>query len=240
MSVRDIKEALPDWAAPPRPPASLSLDGQFARLERLDPERHAPDLFAAHATAQNDENWRYLPYGPFTTLADFRAWMTGACGGDDPFFLAIIRKDTGKAAGVASFLRIAPDAGSIEVGHLNFSPALQRSPAATEAMFLMMRWAFEAGYRRYEWKCDAANLRSRRAAERLGFSYEGVFRQATIVKQRNRDTAWFAAIDKEWPALKTAFETWLAPGNFAMDGSQQARLWDLTAPIRVTDDPARA
>jgi len=134
-------------------------------------------------------------------------------------------------------MRIKPGAGSIEVGHINLSQGLQKTRAATEAMYLLMAWAFEAGYRRYEWKCNAANLGSRRAAERLGFSYEGVFRQAGVVKGRNRDTAWFAAIDSEWPALKSAFETWLAPTNFDANGRQMQSLSDLTAPILVARDP---
>jgi RimJ/RimL family protein N-acetyltransferase len=157
---------------------------------------------------------------------------------DDPWFVALIDRATGRAAGVASYLRIDPAAGSIEVGHINLAPAIQRTRAATEAMYLMMRWAFEAGYRRYEWKCNALNLGSRRAAERYGLSFEGVFRQATVVKGRNRDTAWFAAIDGEWPALKAAFETWLAPANFDAGGRQLTPLSTLTRPILVTSDPA--
>ena len=140
--------------------------------------------------------------------------------------------------GVASFLRISPGAGTIEVGHINMSPALQRTPAATEAMYLMMQWAFEAGYRRYEWKCNAANIPSRRAAQRLGMSYEGVFRQAAIVKGRNRDTAWFAAIDSEWPALKEAFKAWLDSSNFDVNGRQNERLSDLTRLVRPNSDPS--
>jgi RimJ/RimL family protein N-acetyltransferase len=133
---------------------------------------------------------------------------------------------------------VNPQAGSIEVGHINYAPALQRTRAGTEAMYLMMRWAFEAGYRRYEWKCNALNLGSRRAAQRLGFSYEGVFRQAAVIKGRNRDTAWFAAIDSEWPALREAFEAWLSPSNFDADGQQKERLGDLTRLVRVASDPA--
>ena len=156
----------------------------------------------------------------------------------DPQFYAVFNKDSDAYEGVASFLRIDPSAGSIEVGHINFSPALQKTRAATEALYLMMAWAFDAGYRRFEWKCDALNLGSRRAAQRLGLSYEGVFRQATVVKGRNRDTAWFAAIDAEWPALKEAFSAWLSDRNFALDGAQIERLSDLTQLVRVADDPA--
>jgi RimJ/RimL family protein N-acetyltransferase len=156
----------------------------------------------------------------------------------DTVFYAIKNLRTGAYEGVASFLRISPEAGSIEVGHINMSPRLQRIPAATEAMYLMMQWAFEVGYRRYEWKCNAANIPSRRAAQRLGLSYEGVFLQAAIVKGRNRDTAWFASIDSEWPALKEAFKAWLDPSNFDANGRQNERLSDLTRLVRPNSDPA--
>ena len=145
---------------------------------------------------------------------------------------------TGQLGGVASYLRIAPNQGSIEVGNIALAHHFQKTTAATEAMYLMMKWAFEAGYRRYEWKCNALNIPSRRAAQRLGLSYEGVFRQALVVKGCNRDTAWFAAIDKDWPALKEAFEAWLAPQNFTSEGNQKERLGDLTALVRVASDPA--
>jgi RimJ/RimL family protein N-acetyltransferase len=164
-------------------------------------------------------------------------WIAEAENSEDPLFFTFAPEGE-EAAGFGSYLRITPAAGSIEVGYLSFSPRLQRSVAATEAMYLMMKWAFEAGYRRYEWKCDALNAASRRAAQRLGLSYEGVFRQATVVKGRNRDTAWFAAIDAEWPALEAAFQTWLAPENFDADGRQKTSLRDLTAPILVARDPA--
>jgi len=137
----------------------------------------------------------------------------------------------GQPVGVASYLRIAPASGTIEVGHIHYSPRLRRSPIATEAMYLLMERAFSLGYRRYEWKCDALNAPSRAAARRLGFSYEGVFRHATVYKGRNRDTAWFSAVDSEWPALQTAFQAWLAPGNFDDEGRQRIRLADLTRPI---------
>lgn len=223
------------WTPPPRPDGA-SLKGKYARLERLDPTDHAALLFRAYES--NDDVWDYMPYGPFSSSAQYHRWVKDMAGLDDPFFYAIQDLETGQWGGVASLLRINPDAGSIEVGHINFSPALQRTRAATEAMFLIMKWVFEAGYRRYEWKCDALNLRSRSAAERLGFSYEGVFRQATIVKRRNRDTAWFAAIDAEWPALKEAFSAWLAPANFDAAGQQKERLADMTQLVRVSSDPA--
>ena len=227
-------DPVPDWTPPPRPGPD-AMEGRWARLERLDPARHASEIHAANSEA--DAIWDYLPYGPFAEEAGWRAWAERMAPMEDPFFYAIRDLSTGRAAGVASFLRIMPEAGSIEVGHINLAPALQRTPAATEAMVLMMRWAFEAGYRRYEWKCDALNRPSRRAAERLGLSYEGVFRQATVVKGRNRDTAWFAAIDKEWPRLRAAFEAWLDPSNFDADGRQREALSALTAPVLVARDP---
>lgn len=151
--------------------------------------------------------------------------------GEDPLFYAIVENTTDKAVGVASYLGITPASGSIEVGHINYSPLLQNTPAATEAMYLMMKRAFGLGYRRYEWKCDALNAKSRAAAQRLGLSFEGVFRQARVYKDRNWDTAWYAAIDKEWPALEDAFLRWLDPANFDENYRQRIRLSDLTRPI---------
>ena len=220
---------------PPRTPDAPTLTGRFVRLERLV-TAHAADLHAANSGS--DAIWDYLPYGPFD-LPGQVAWVDSMAAKSDPYFYAIRDLRTGRSVGVASYLRINPAAGSIEVGHINYSPALQRTAAATEAMFLMMDWAFSAGYRRYEWKCNALNIPSRRAAERLGLSFEGVFRQATIVKGRNRDTAWYAAIDQEWPVLQAAYRHWLDPANFGPDGAQRERLTDLTAPILVTRDPAR-
>lgn len=223
------------WQAPPRPDGS-ALRGQYAELAPLSAETHAALLFRAYAG--EDHVWDYLPYGPFSSAAQYHRWVRDHAGQPDPFFYAVRNLQSGQWEGVASFLRIKPEAGSIEVGHINFSPALQQTPAATEAMFLMMQWSFEAGYRRYEWKCDALNKPSRRAAQRLGLSYEGVFRQAVVVKGRNRDTAWFAAIDGEWPALKEAFQAWLSPANFDDAGRQRERLGDLTGLVRVSSDPA--
>jgi len=207
------------------------MEGRYCRLEPLDPDRHAAALFAANAADADGRTWTYLPYGPFRELAEYYDWMKSYCLGDDPLFFAIIDRADGQPAGVASYLRISPASGSIEVGHIHYSPRLQRRPAATEAMYLLMKRAFELGYRRYEWKCDALNAPSRSAAMRLGLSFEGIFRQATVYKNRNRDTAWYAAIDSEWPALRAAFEKWLAPANFGSSGKQNARLSDLTHPI---------
>ena len=221
---------LPCWTPPPRPPRE-TITGSFCRLEILDPDRHAAALFAANTSGDEAKNWTYLPYGPFQSLTGYRVWMESICPGDDPLFFAIIDLADGQPAGIASYLRIAPESGSIEVGHIHYAPRLQRTPAGTEAMYLLMQQAFALGYRRYEWKCDALNAPSRAAAQRLGLSFEGLFRQATVYKGRNRDTAWYAAIDAEWPALCAAFQTWLAPDNFDDQGRQRIRLADLTRPI---------
>jgi RimJ/RimL family protein N-acetyltransferase len=220
------------WAPPPRPPLE-PMTGRTCRVEPLDTDRHGADLHAANLLDVDGRNWTYLPYGPFGTLDEYRVWLTSVAGKSDPQFHAIVDLATGAAVGVASYLRIDPGAGSIEVGHINYSPRLQRTVASTEAMYLMMRRAFELGYRRYEWKCNALNAPSRQAAQRLGFSYEGVFRQATVVKGRNRDTAWYAAIDREWPALDRAFRQWLDPANFDAQGGQRISLSGLTGPILV-------
>lgn len=222
---------LPDWTSPPAPVGAV-LTGRFAELVRLDPS-HADALHAEFSKADAGL-WTYMPYGPFQQGC-YRAWVAKMQHSTDPLLYTIIDRATGRPVGVASYLRIAPEAGTIEVGYLTFSPSLQRTPIATEAMFLMMQWAFEAGYRRYEWKCDALNIPSRRAAQRLGLSYEGIFRQATVYKQRNRDTAWFAAIDREWPALKAAFTDWL--DGLDAEGRQTRSLSELTAPILVARDP---
>ncbi len=225
-----IGEPVPDWQPPPSP-AAERVEGRYCDLEPLDPLRHAETLFHAISEDRDGRSWTYMPYGPFASLAAYRAWMENATAGDDPLFFAVVPHDRGLPTGVASYLRITPQSGSIEVGHIHYAPCLQGSIAATEAMFLMMQRAFALGYRRYEWKCDALNAPSRRAAQRLGFSFEGVFRQATVYKGRNRDTAWYAVIDREWPALHDAFTQWLDPVNFDANGRQRLRLRELTDPI---------
>jgi RimJ/RimL family protein N-acetyltransferase len=235
MDAKKFGEPLPGWTVPPRPTGAV-LEGQVVRLERMDPDQHAADLYRAYSG--HDGLWDYLPYGPFSSAAAYHRWAKDSACGQDPLFYVIRQTASGHCGGVASYLRIMPEAGSIEVGHINLAPELSGSRASTEAMFLMMDWAFRAGYRRYEWKCDALNLPSRRAAQRLGFSYEGVFRQATVVKGRNRDTAWFAIIDKEWPALREAYVAWLAPRNFDAAGRQRESLADLTRLVRPGADPA--
>ncbi len=220
------------WTERPRPPRT-AIEGRHCRVEPIDPTRHAADLHAANREDAQDRIWSYLPYGPFETLDDYRAWMEATCLGDDPLFHAIVDAKTEKAVGVASYLRIEPPVGVIETGHINYAPRLQKTAAATEAMFLMMRRVFdELGYRRYEWKCDALNAGSRAAAERLGFTFEGIFRQATLYKGRNRDTAWYAVTDGDWPAIKAAFERWLDDANFDADGRQRESLSVLTMAAR--------
>ncbi len=205
-------------------PLNAPMDGTYCRLEPLRADAHAASLFEAYAEAEDDGDWTYLPYGPFTVEADFREFVTSVQGRPDPMFFAIIDDRTGLPAGVASYLRVDNRNASIEVGHIHLSRRLQRTPAATEAMYLMMERAFRSGYRRYEWKCDDLNGPSRAAAKRLGFSYEGIFRQATHYKGRNRDTAWFAVIDSEWPARQAEFQRWLRSENFDAAGNQKSSL----------------
>lgn len=221
-----------DWKPAQRPTHKV-LQGRFCTLEPLDATRHADELFAANALDAEGKSWTYLPYGPFDSFSSYRAWIEQSASSADPLFFAIINNETGKAVGVASYLRIDPVNGSIEVGHLNFSPLIQQTASATEAMWVMMREAFSLGYRRYEWKCNALNMPSRAAAQRLGLSFEGIFRQAAVVKGHNRDTAWYAAIDKEWPALNEVLRKWLASENFDDAGRQFVALSQLTEPLLV-------
>lgn len=232
---RPIGQRVRNWTAPPVPDGEI-LQGKYARLEPLSAEKHAALLFAAYDG--HDALWDYMPYGPFASASQYHRWVRDTVADENHFFYAIKNLETNTYGGVASYLRIAPAAGSIEVGNINYAPQLQRSRAATETMALMMGWAFNAGYRRYEWKCNALNAPSRVAAQRLGFSYEGVFRQALVVKGRNRDTAWFAAIDSEWSALSEAFRVWLSPSNFDANGQQLERLSDLTQLVRACSDPS--
>ncbi len=222
-----IGASVPGWSPRPRPPRT-AMAGRFCTIEPLDPERHAAQLFAAYAEDREDRIWTYLPRGPYESPGEYRSWAEAACRGDDPLVHTILDNTTGEAVGTASYMRIEPAIGVIEIGSITYSPRLQRRPAATEAMYLMMRRVFdELGYRRYEWKCDSLNQPSREAAARLGFRYEGLFRQATITRGRNRDTVWFSVTDGEWPALRAAFEGWLDPANFAADGTQRRRLASL-------------
>ncbi len=216
-----------NWS-PCDPPPRTVMEGRYCTVEPIDLAAHSADLHEANLTDAEHRIWTYLAYGPFESLSDYRAWIEQTCLGSDPLFHAIVARNTGKAVGVASYLRIEPAVGVIETGHINYSPLLQRSPAATEAMYLMMKRVFdELGYRRYEWKCDSLNARSRKAAERLGFTYEGTFRQVTLYKGRNRDSAWYSITDKEWPALKSGFEAWFSPENFDSQGRQRRPLTEL-------------
>ena len=206
----------------PRPePPRTPMQGRFCRLVPTGPA-HAPGLFDAFAEDAGGVGWTYLPSGPFTSPTALGDWLETTCLGDDPLFHTIL-DSSGRPLGVASYMRITPAHGVIEIGHIHFAPALQGTAAATEAMALMMARAMdELGNRRLEWKCDALNAASRRAAERLGFTYEGTFRQATVVKGRNRDTAWFSLLDHEWPARRAAFADWFA--GLDADGWQTAPL----------------
>jgi RimJ/RimL family protein N-acetyltransferase len=211
------------------------MDGRWTRLEPFSVATHAGDLHTAFAEDQDGDLWRYRDVGPFADEAAFAAYAGKAMTGGDPLFFAIIEKATGKAMGSASFMRITPAHGAIEVGAITFSPRLKRTRMATEAMYLMARRAFdELGYRRYEWKCDDDNAASKRAAVRFGFAFEGVFRQHMVIKDRNRDTAWFAMTDGEWPAHRAAFEAWLDPANFDDDGKQLTRLSALMPAVAET------
>lgn len=218
----------------PPHPKGITLTGRYCRLVPLSAKAHAAALFKANAEDKSGAGWDYLPYGPFETESAYADWVKDAEGRDDPTFFAI--ESEGQWTGLASYLRINQTDRSIEVGHIRFSPLLQSTIAATEALYLMMKWAFEQGYRRYEWKCNALNMRSRAAAQRLGFSYEGVFRQATMAKGRNRDTAWFAIIDSEWQDIQACYETWLDPNNFDEEGRQKQSLSALTLPFLFKRD----
>lgn len=227
-----VGSPVPNWTPRPRPSRD-PIEGRLCRLEGLDPARHAADLHTANIAGDDGRGWTYMAYGPFASLQDYIKWAEPASASVDPLFYTILEKPSGRAVGVASLMRIDPANGVIEVGNIKYSSALQRTAAATEAMFLLMRYVFDdLGYRRYEWKCDSCNAPSRAAALRLGFVYEGMFRQAVIYKGRNRDTAWFSITDREWPAIKAAYEEWLAPANFDAGGRQKKRLADLIAAAR--------
>jgi RimJ/RimL family protein N-acetyltransferase len=194
------------------------------RLVPLDAAAHAGDLWSLVSAPQHDELWAYLFDGPYREREAFDAALARKAASEDPLFFAILEQTSGRAVGHASLMRIEPAHRVIEVGGILYSPALQRTTGATEAMYLLARYIFEdLGYRRYEWKCHSQNEPSRRAAERLGFTFEGIFRQHMIMKGRNRDTAWFSMLDSEWPSRKAAFERWLDPANFA-DGAQKTAL----------------
>ncbi|MEO8108194.1 MAG: GNAT family protein [Actinomycetes bacterium] len=217
---QSVGEVLHAWTGA-QFPSPEPIVGRYCRVEPLDPRRHTDDLFEANITDPTGANWTYLPYGPFATLDAYEAWVASVSASDDPMFFAIVDLETQKASGVASLLRTSTEDGSTEVGHINFSPLLQRTRASTESMYLLMARVFDVwGYRRYEWKCNALNAPSMAAARRLGFTFEGTHRKAKVVKGRNRDTAWFSITDEEWPTIRARFQRWLEPTNFDDAGRQ--------------------
>ena len=205
--------SLADWKGVPAPSATL-LEGRFIRLEKLDPARHGDQLFAAlEGPGADPKLWDYLPYGPFPERTAFDAWLNKHAAASDPYFFSVVDRASGQVQGLLSLMSIVPAQGRIEIGHVTFGAPMQRSPKSTEAVFLLAKYSFELGYRRLEWKCNNSNARSRYAAERLGFSFEGVFRQHMVVKGQNRDTAWYSILDSEWPAIAAGFEQWLSDAN---------------------------
>jgi len=209
-------------ARPAELPRAVTLAGRYSSVERLAATRHHADLW--DAVAGHDQIWTYMSYGPFVNAAVFCDWLLSREEAGDPFYYAIVNP-AARAVGLAALMRIEPDMRVIEIGNILLSPATQRTPLATEAQYLLASYVFESlRYRRYEWKCDALNGASRRAALRLGFTFEGIFRDHMIVKGRSRDTAWFAMLAEEWPARKAAFEHWLRPENFYADGMQKTKL----------------
>lgn len=205
-------------------PSKSEMIGSYCTLQLLDINQHAEKLFHSLSIENDGSSWTYLPYGPFETCEDFSIWLQNTSNLADTVLYAILDK-TGLPIGIAGYLRINPEHGVIEIGHLHFSTLLQKTPAATEAMYLMMAYAFdELKYRRYEWKCDSLNQPSRNAAERFGFTFEGIFRQCNVFKDRNRDTAWFSIIDSEWPTIKNKFIKWMHPNNFDYAGNQKISL----------------
>jgi RimJ/RimL family protein N-acetyltransferase len=218
----DLPVGPPVDPTPAPMPGTVVLEGRFGIVERLNAARHGADLW--QALRGHDEVWTYLPPGPFADDAKFAAWLETAERSTERIFYAIV-DGNGRALGISALMEIRPAMRVIEVGHIIYSPALQRTPLGTEAQYLLARYAFETlGYRRYEWKCNALNAASRRAAERYGFTHEGIFRQHMIVKGRSRDTAWFSILDSEWPARRAAFERWLMPANFDREGRQKSKL----------------
>lgn len=219
------------WAPRSLPPRT-AVAGRYCQVLPVDVERDARQLFEAYATAPDFRAWTYLPASGFSEFAAYRDHLAGYAAGADPMHHTIIELAHGRAVGTAALMRIDPANGVIEVGHITYSPLLQKTRAGTEAMYLLMRRVFdELGYRRYEWKCDSLNAPSRAAALRYGFRFEGIFRKAAVYKGRNRDTAWFSIVDDDWPAIRQAFESWLDPENFDGQGRQRR-------PLLVPDDPS--
>jgi RimJ/RimL family protein N-acetyltransferase len=220
---------LKNWQPRPRPGREV-MEGRYVRLEPLDAARHGEGLFEASSVVDAGERFRWLPDFPPQTRADFQPWLDKVQASEDPLFFTVIDKASGRIAGRQTLMRIDAANGVIEIGNIYWGPIISRRPAATEAQYLFMKYAFDTlGYRRYEWKCNNANLPSKRAAERFGFQFEGIFRQHLVVKGENRDTAWYSVIDTEWPALKRAYDAWLDPANYDAEGNQKRRLEDFRA-----------
>ncbi|MEI5681257.1 MULTISPECIES: GNAT family N-acetyltransferase [unclassified Mesorhizobium] len=220
---------LKNWQPRPRPSREV-IEGRYVRLEPLDAARHGDGLFEASSVPDAGERFRWLPEFPPQTRTDFQPWLDRVQASEDPLFFTVIDKASGKIAGRQTLMRIDAANGVIEIGNIYWGPIISRKPAATEAQCLFMKYAFDTlGYRRYEWKCNNANLPSKRAADRFGFQFEGIFRQHLVVKGENRDTAWYSVIDTEWPALKRAYEAWLDPANYDAEGKQKRRLEDFRA-----------
>ncbi|OZI51583.1 GNAT family N-acetyltransferase [Bordetella genomosp. 4] len=233
LTQQPVGDPLPHWTARPRPPHE-AIAGHYCRLEPLDAARHGAELYDAFRQTPDDRDWTYTMAGPFPDQASYLAYARTVQVSEDPQFFAVIDLSTGRVVGSLAAMRIDPANGVIEVGNVAYSNLLKRTPAATEAQYLLMRRAFDQlGYRRYEWKCDSLNAPSRAAALRMGFQFEGIFRQAVVYKGRNRDTAWFSIIDSEWPAVRSGFEQWLAPDNFDAQGHQRRRLSDLIESART-------
>lgn len=230
-----MADDLAGWRPRPPPPRT-AMAGRLVRLEPLDPARHGAALFrAAEGPGADPRLWDWMAVGPFGSEAAFRAWLDPLPASDDPLFFAILTEPDGVPRGLASFMRITPAHGVIEIGNIWLGVGLQRTAAATEAMALLARRALEElGYRRLEWKCDARNARSRRAALRLGFAFEGIFRQHMVIKGGNRDTAWFAMLDRDWPRIDAAFRAWLDPANQGPDGRQLRTLEEVRAALPGT------
>lgn len=221
-----MSDDLKNWQPRPRPERKV-LEGHYARLEPLDAARHGDGLFDASTVVDADGRFAWLFENPPQTRAEFQTWLEKVAASQDPLYFAVIDIATGKVAGRQTLMRIEPNHGVIEIGSIYWGPLISRKPAATEAQFLFTQYVFdELGYRRYEWKCHNDNAPSKRAAERFGFKFEGIFRQHMVAKGANRDTAWYSIIDKEWPSLKKAYEGWLDPDNFDRDGVQKKRLED--------------
>ena len=219
-----VGDALPDWQ-PAEPPEALRIDGKFCCLERLDAQRHAESLYHAFQQNEDGRSWTYLPYGPFESLQEYRDFLLGIEAKKDPYQFAIIDNVSARAVGTVSLMRIDVTNGVIETGHLVYSPLMQRTAISTEVMSLLLEYVFiTLGYRRLEWKCDALNAPSRAAAERFGFTFEGIFRQMLVTQGRNRDTAWYAILDHEYAKMRAGYAAWLASDNFDAAGRQKQKL----------------